>query len=158
GDNGPVIVPGKASESKLYKLVSFQEQPAMPFKGKKLPDDVIARIAAWINAGARIEQSAVSDSAPEQSEPCAFRMPGRPAAPRVKNTAWVRNPIDAFVAREHEKRGLPPLAEADRRTLLRRVYLDLIGLPPAPEEMQAFLADRSPDAYEKVVDKLLASP
>jgi len=158
GDNGPVIVPGKANESKLYKLVSFEEQPGMPFKGKKLPDEAIARIAAWINAGAHIEQPAVTDSAPKQSEHWAFRVPVRPAVPRVKNTAWVRNPIDAFVASEHEKRGLTPLAEADRRTLLRRVYLDLIGLPPAPEEMQAFLADRSPDAYEKVVDKLLASP
>ena len=78
--------------------------------------------------------------------------------PAVKNGAWVRNPIDAFIAAEHEEHGLKPRPEAARAVLLRRVYLDLIGLPPTPEELHAFLADESPDAYEKVVDRLLASP
>src|SRR5262249_14877774 len=78
--------------------------------------------------------------------------------PVVKNAAWVRNPIDAFTAAVQEKKGLKPLPEADRRTLVRRACLDLIGLPPTREQIEAFLADRSPNAYEKVVDELLASP
>jgi uncharacterized protein DUF1553/uncharacterized protein DUF1549 len=88
----------------------------------------------------------------------SFKLPQRPPVPAVKNREWVRNPIDAFVAAEQEKRGLKPVAAADKRTLLRRVYLDLIGLPPTPDQMNAFLADNSKDAYEKVVDQLLASP
>jgi hypothetical protein len=87
-----------------------------------------------------------------------FEVVERPAIPKVKNTAWVRNPIDAFLAAEHEERGLTPRPEATRAVLLRRVYLDLIGLPPTPEELHTFLDDKSDDAYEKVVDKLLASP
>jgi hypothetical protein len=82
----------------------------------------------------------------------------RPAVPEVKNTAWVRNPIDAFIAAEHEARALKPRPEASKVILLRRVYLDLIGLPPTPEQIHAFLVDSSPDSYEKVVDQLLASP
>jgi hypothetical protein len=82
----------------------------------------------------------------------------RPPVPDVKNAAWVRNPIDAFIAAGHEEHGLTPRPEASKAVLLRRVYLDLIGLPPTPEELHAFLDDQSPDAYEKVVDRLLASP
>src|SRR3954453_6762719 len=88
----------------------------------------------------------------------AFQPPTRPEIPTVKNSPWVRNPIDAFVAAEHERRGLVPRPEAPKQVLLRRVYLDLVGLPPTREELHAFLADTSPDAYEKVVDRLLASP
>src|SRR5262249_39228541 len=87
-----------------------------------------------------------------------FESVKRPAVPSVKNSAWVRNPVDAFIAAAQEERGLKPRPEASRHVLLRRVYLDLIGLPPTPEELHAFLADTSPDAYEKVVDRLLASP
>src|SRR5260370_1464645 len=82
----------------------------------------------------------------------------RPNIPLVRSTTWIRNPIDAFIAAEHEARGLKPRPEASKNILLRRVYLDLIGLPPTPEELHAFLADSSQDAYEKVVDQLLASP
>ena len=82
----------------------------------------------------------------------------RPAVPQVRERGWVRNPIDAFVAAGHESHGLSPVAAADKATLLRRVYLDLIGLPPTREELAAFLADDSPNAYEEVVDRLLASP
>ncbi len=87
-----------------------------------------------------------------------FETVKRPAVPAVKNSAWVRNPIDAFIAAEHESRGLTPRPEASKPVLLRRVYLDLTGLPPTPDELHAFLADTSADAYEKVVDRLLASP
>ncbi len=87
-----------------------------------------------------------------------FEIVRRPIVPKVKNAAWGRNAIDAFIAAEHEELGLKPRPEASKPVLLRRVYLDLIGLPPTPEELHAFLEDTSPDAYEKVVDKLLASP
>src|SRR5262249_40881153 len=87
-----------------------------------------------------------------------FETVERPGLPKGKNSAWVRNPVDAFIAAEHEERGLKPRPEAPRHVLLRRVYLDLIGLPPTREEVQAFLSDTSADALEKVVDKLLASP
>src|SRR4051812_38227839 len=80
--------------------------------------------------------------------------PVRPAVPVVKNTGWVRNPIDAFLAVEYEKHGLTPQRAADRRVLLRRVYLDLIGLPPTRDELAAFAADPAPDAYERAVDRL----
>jgi len=156
GDTGPVIVAGDAKSSVLYKRISHLEQPGMPFGGQKLPDAAIAQIADWINAGANYDGPlAVGKAALSH---WAFQLPQRPPVPEVKNNAWVRNPIDAFVVAEREKRGLTPVAFADKRTLLRRVYLDLIGLPPAPEEMNAFLADDSKDAYDNVVDKLLASP
>src|SRR3954465_14928110 len=87
----------------------------------------------------------------------AFAPPVRPPVPEVKNTGWVRNPVDAFVAAEHERRGLTPRPEPPRHVLLRRLYLDLVGLPPTRQELHAFLADERPDAYEKVVDRLLAS-
>src|SRR5262249_18979329 len=87
-----------------------------------------------------------------------FETVRRPAIPRVKNAGWVRNPIDAFIAKEHEERGLKPRPEATKAVLLRRVHLDLTGLPPTPDELHAFLADASANAYEKVVDRLLESP
>src|SRR5207302_9610762 len=136
-------------------------QPGMPFQASKLPEAVIARIAEWINAGAPFDQPLKLSSQPAAAQPgsghWAFQRPKRAAIPAVKNRDWVRNPIDAFIAAEQEKRGLVPLPAADKRVLLRRIYLDLIGLPPTPEEMRAFLVDPSKDAYEKVVDKLLAN-
>jgi mono/diheme cytochrome c family protein len=165
GDNGPAVIPGNAQASLLLKRVRHELQPGMPFQGKKLSEEAIARIEEWIKAGAPyngpLKLSAANHAASVQrhgSDHWAYQLPRRVAIPTVKNRDWVRNPIDAFIAAEHEKRGLKPLPEADKRVLLRRVYLDLIGLPPTPKEMQAFLADQSRAAYEKVVDELLASP
>ncbi len=156
GDSGPAVVAGDPEASRLYQLISHKTEPAMPFKGAKLAAEDIAQIADWIKAGALYDESMkTSVAAPDH---WAFKVPKRPPTPVVRNKAWVRNPIDAFIAAEQEKRGLKPVPEADRRVLLRRVYLDLTGLPPTPEEMSAYLADRSANAYEKVVDKLLASP
>jgi hypothetical protein len=160
-ENGPVIVSGKPEDSRLYKVVAHISEPAMPFKGPKLPDATIAKIAEWIKAGAPYGAEAASPDGVNLAEVrkhWAFRKPARPAPPAVRNTAWVRNPIDAFITAEQEKHGVTPLPEADKRTLLRRVYIDLTGLPPGPADVAAFLADSSPQAYEKVVDKLLASP
>lgn len=164
GDNGPVVVSGKAADSLLLKRIKHEIQPGMPYKGEKLSADVIGRIAAWIDAGAPYSEKPLHLSGGSQvisesgNTHWAFQRPIRPAVPPVKNAAWVRNPIDAFIAAEHEKRGLKPLPEAEKRVLLRRVYVDLIGLPPTSAEMGAFLADRSANAYEKVVDQLLADP
>ncbi|HKW97533.1 MAG TPA: DUF1549 domain-containing protein [Bryobacteraceae bacterium] len=155
-DTGAVVVPGDAKSSELYKRISQMVQPGMPFGGQKLPEEAINQVAEWINAGAGYDAPIAAGKGALSH--WAFKMPKRPPVPEVKNRAWVRNPIDAFVAAEYEKRGLKPVAQADKRTLLRRVYLDLIGLPPTPAEMNAFLADNSKDAYEKIVDKLLASP
>lgn len=164
GDSGPAIVPGDANTSSLMKRVKHELQPGMPYKANKLPEAMIARIADWINAGAPYDQRLRMSSSenPAASQPAsdhwAFQRPVQPSIPTVKNQSWMGNPIDAFIAAEHEKRGLRPLPPAQKRVLLRRVYLDLIGLPPTPQEMDAFLSDRTKDAYEKTVDKLLANP
>src|SRR4051812_35499892 len=95
---------------------------------------------------------------PEDREYWAYRPVKRPDAPKVKNTAWVRNPIDAFILAKLDDKGLAPAAPADRVALTRRVFYDLIGLPPTPEQLDAVLADKAPDWYEKLLDRLLDSP
>lgn len=162
-DTGAVVVPGKAEASLLIKKIRHEHDPGMPYQKPKLAEEAIARITEWVNAGVPYERPLELPASSELSqrpgsEHWAFQVPKRPAVPKVKNAAWVRNPIDRFVAAEQQKHGLKPLPEAEKRVLLRRVYLDLIGLPPTVEQLQAFLADRSPDAYERVVDQLLASP
>src|SRR6185312_7817075 len=99
-----------------------------------------------------------ADPTPASTNGWAFRPLCRPPLPPVKHDEWVRQPLDRFVLAKLENHGLEPAHEAGQRTLLRRVYFDLVGLPPTPEEMRAFLADTSPGAYERVVDRLLASP
>src|SRR5207244_6380895 len=118
--------------SPLYRRIKHELEPGMPFQGSKLPQDVIARIAEWINAGAPYDKplglAGANVGVPAQpgSGHWAFKVPKDLPIPRVKNRKWVRNPIDAFVAAEHEKRGLRPAPPADKLVLLRRVYLDLI--------------------------------
>jgi mono/diheme cytochrome c family protein len=163
GDNGPAVVPGQAQESALLKRLRHEVNPGMPFQGQKLSDSEIAKIADWINAGARYDAAlkldpAILTSTRPVSRHWAFQIPKRPPVPVVKEREWVRNPIDAFIAADREKKGLRPLPPAEKNVLLRRLYLDLIGLPPTPEQLHAFLADQSRDAYEKVVDELLSSP
>jgi hypothetical protein len=151
-ENGPVVVPGNPDASHLYKAVAHLEQPSMPFKGNKLPDADIALLAKWIKAGVPYDGNS-TESAAAAPEHWAFRKPVRPPVP-----GSFRNPIDGFLAAEWSKHKLKASPEADRRTLIRRVYLDLIGLPPSPDEVRAFAASKAPDAYEKIVDQLLASP
>jgi mono/diheme cytochrome c family protein len=163
-DNGPVVLPGNAKESLLVKKIKHEHEPGMPYQGKKLPAEVIDQMVEWINMGAPYDEALKMPASTESlsklptSEHWAFKPPRRPAVPSVKDRAWVRNPIDAFIAAEHEKKGLRPLGAADKHMLLRRVSLDLTGLPPTRNEIRAFLADTSPNAYDKVVDRLLASP
>ncbi|HVS39401.1 MAG TPA: DUF1553 domain-containing protein [Gemmataceae bacterium] len=158
GESGkPAVVPGDSGKSELIRRVtSTDDAVAMPYKSDRLSAAQIQTLRSWIDAGA-VWPDALAGDDPSLHH-WAFRPPVRPALPAVKDANWVRNPIDAFVLARLEKEGLHPSPEADRTTLIRRVTLDMTGLPPAPEEVDAFLADQSPDAYEKVVDCLLASP
>ncbi len=155
-----IIKPGNATDSELYRRVTgTSDQARMPMNGKPLSTEQIALIKTWIEQGAEWpDESQTLNSKSQNPLHWAFVAPVRPALPQVKNAAWIKNPIDAFVLARLEKEGLQPSPEADRVTLIRRLSLDLIGLPPTPEEVDAFLADKSPNAYEKVVDRLLASP
>jgi hypothetical protein len=153
GISGRVIIPGDAENSLLVKRISSDEEgPRMPKGMTALAPDQIELIKRWINEGAHWPDNA------ENAVHWAFIPPQRPPIPEVKNRAWVRNPIDAFILHRLEQEGLSPSPEAPKETLVRRLYLDLIGLPPTPEEVDAFLKDTRPDAYERLVDKLLDSP
>jgi hypothetical protein len=156
GDRGPAIVPGKSKESLLIQVASHSIQPHMPLQSPKLQDSELTVIAEWIDAGANYGDAPKASAVAAAPVPdhWSFRVPVRPSPPTVKE-AWIRNPIDNFVAAELAKRKLTPLPEADRRTLLRRAYLDLIGVPPTLDDMNRFLADQSPKAYEAAVDRLL---
>jgi mono/diheme cytochrome c family protein len=159
GNRGPAVVPGKSANSLIIHALTGKGDLSMPPRGPRMKPAQIALVAAWIDAGAIVpaDEVALEDTRPGQDH-WAFQ-PLRPGPlPRVRQPEWVRNPIDAFILARLEERGVNPSPEADRITLLRRVYLDLIGLLPTPEEVDAFLADDSADAYEKVVDRLLASP
>ncbi|MDE2929009.1 MAG: DUF1553 domain-containing protein [Acidobacteriota bacterium] len=161
GDRGPDVVPGNSNASLLYKLVSHGEKPHMPLGGEKLSKEAVANIAKWIDSGVFYDKPLVAEALPEKpvrSDHWSFQPPVRPPVPRVDRQDWVLNPIDAFIAVGHEKLGLKPLPPADKRVLVRRIYMDLIGLLPTREEVESFLADSSADAYETVVDRLLASP
>jgi hypothetical protein len=165
GSRGTAIQPGNPDGSLLYRAISYRD-PAlkMPPTGK-LPDAVIADFRKWIENGADDPRT----ETPGAPQPAAINwdrarlhwsfQPCKPAAtPKIKNTAWPRSPIDTFVMARLEAANLSPAAPADRRTLLRRVTFDLTGLPPTPEDLEAFLRDPSPTAFDKVVDRLLASP
>ncbi len=163
GDSGPTIVPGKAAESLLMQALRH-EGPEMPPQGK-LSAEIIADFARWIDAGA--VDPRVGDAGPAPARVIdieagrkfwAFRPVARPAVPELRNTAWPRSDIDRFILAQLEAKGLSPVDDAERRVLLRRASYDLLGLPPTPEEVAAFLSDDSPDAFAKVVDRLLASP
>jgi hypothetical protein len=161
GDGGPNIVPGDSAHSRLVHLVAgLVEDTPMPPKGQGRPltRDEVGLLRAWIDQGARWPADLVIRRADNPARHWAFVAPTRPPLPAVADPAWVRNPIDAFVLARLEKEGLKPSPEADKVTLLRRLYLDLIGLPPEPREVDEFLADQSPEAYDRVVERLLASP
>ncbi len=152
--SGKVVAPGKSQESRLVRRLLGLEQPRMPFNSPPLPPEKIALVRAWIDEGAPELVSAGEAG----KKHWAYVKPVRPEAPKVANAAWARNPIDDFILARLEKEGLSTSPEAGRETLIRRLSLDLIGLPPTVAEVDAFVADKSPDAYEKLVDRLLASP
>jgi mono/diheme cytochrome c family protein len=144
-----VIVPGDPEKSELIKRINAEEaSDRMPpiHSHKKLTDDQKRKLALWIKEGATYEPH------------WAYITPTRPVVPKVRDRKWLKNPIDAFVLHTLEQRGLRPSAGADSRTLLRRLSLDLTGLPPTPREIENFLKDKSERAYERQVDRLLSSP
>ncbi len=171
GERGPALAPGDAARSRLVRLASHIEEPAMP-PGKKLQGWQIEVLRRWVGTGAPMPENfaRASDKAAAlaslEERPIterekrfwAFQPVRRVEPPPVRRSAWARGPVDAFLLASMERRGLKPAPAADRRTLIRRAYLDLTGLPPEPAQVESFLKDDSPDAWEKLVDRLLASP
>ncbi|MES1257032.1 MAG: PSD1 and planctomycete cytochrome C domain-containing protein [Acidobacteriota bacterium] len=154
GTRGPAIVAGNAAGSRVVQAIRRTGELSMP-PGPKLPEADIATIEKWIAGGAAWPQTVPANAAGQTW--WSFQKPVRPAVPVLKD-AWVRNPIDAFIAKKLGEEKLKPAREADRRTLIRRAYLDLHGLPPTAEQIGKFVNDAAPDAYEKLIDELLASP
>jgi Protein of unknown function (DUF1553)/Protein of unknown function (DUF1549)/Planctomycete cytochrome C len=166
GDSGSVVVPGAPEKSLLIKAVSYQDlQLKMPPAGK-LSDEEIQRLATWIRMGApdpRKEVASVIQPASgidfaKARAFWSFRQIQDPAVPAVQQAGWVRSPIDRFVLAQLESKGLNPAPPTDKHAWLRRVTFDLVGLPPAPQEIAAYVSDTSPAAQQRVVDRLLASP
>ena len=159
---GAAIVPGKAAESPLVRFARGDEpEMQMPPADANVPQlspDEVAILAAWIDAGALWPEGIDRASLVDRRDHWAFRAVARPAPPAVRDEGWPRNDIDRFIRARLEVEGLFPAPEADRGQWLRRVTLDLTGLPPTPEEIDAFLADEASGAHERVVDRLLASP
>ena len=156
GSGGAAIVPGKSGESLLIDAVAGAEGvEKMPPEGEPLTAEQIAALRAWIDQGAKAPVEKIPE---DPARHWSYQPPLRAPLPLPRDPMWVRNPIDAFVAAEQERHGLKPSPTAAKPVLLRRAFLDLIGLPPTRSQMQAFLADDSADAFEKVVDGLLDSP
>ncbi|MYD87983.1 MAG: DUF1549 domain-containing protein, partial [Acidobacteria bacterium] len=169
GDSGAVVVPGAPDDSLLIDVIRYDGPIRMPPDGR-LPAAVVADFERWVARGAvdprvsdvpvvaaRSDSGAAYDFGPGR-EHWAYRPVARPEPPAGADPAWARNAIDRFVLARLEAEGLTPVASAGKRQLLRRVTFDLTGLPPTPAEVDAFLADERPDAYERVVERLLASP
>ena len=157
GQSGAAIVPGKSDESLLIKAVqgTAKDLARMPYKKSPLDEEKIALLKRWIDEGAKAPADEKTDAILHWS---FVPPPAVVAVPSVKNKKWARNAIDNFVLAKLEKQNIKPSSEADKITLIRRLYLDMIGLPPKVAEIDAFLKDKSRDAYEKVVDRLLADP
>ena len=162
GESGPVIVPGKPDDSLLLKAIRHQGKLKMP--KKKLPDVHINTLTAWIKMGApdpRIVKATLirrDIDIAKGREFWAYQPPTLQTVPQVKDAAWSKSDIDRLVLARLESKGLSPVADAKRQVLIRRLYFDLIGLPPSPEQVRAFVDDNSDNAIGKVVDQLLASP
>jgi cytochrome c553 len=163
GDTGPAVVPGKPAESLLLQSLRYDGDLKMPPKGK-LPDAVVKDFETWIKGGAFDPREATvaarktGMSVEDGRRFWAYRPVADPPVPAVKDAAWPANAIDRFILAKLEAAGRTPSPDADRVMLARRLHFDLTGLPPDPAAVDAFVADRSPDAYEKLVDRLLASP
>ena len=164
GDSGPAVVPGKPAESLLIKVIRHVDPDLKMPPKEKLADGVIADFETWVTMGAPAPRDADPKAVrtgidiEKGREFWAFQPVKKPAVPTVKDATWARTDTDRFLLAALEGRGLKPVNDADTYTLLRRVYLDLSGLPPTPEEIAAFEKDSSDTAFEKLVDKLLASP
>ena len=160
GNSGKVWMAGKPHKSRLLLLVAGHDpEVKMPPEGRKpLSAADIGRLRAWIEQGAKWTKSDVTSTKPDKSSHWAFQPIRSSKFPKVKQTKWVRNPIDLFVLAKLEKAGIKPSAPADRETLIRRLSFDLLGLPPSPREVKDFVNDTSPDAYLNLVNRMLSSP
>ena len=162
GDAGLVLVPGEPEKSPIIQVVRHQgDLPKMPPKGGRLPDHAVESLAKWVGMGAPWPSGPVPTSVAKESAArthWAYQPIGDPAPPSVEDSPWVVSPVDAFILARLESKGLAPSGPADKRTLIRRASFDLTGLPPTPEEVDAFLLDETPEAFNRVVDRLLASP
>jgi hypothetical protein len=163
GGSGPAIVPGDPEKSTLIRAVRYTDPNLQMPPSDKLPDAQVNDLVAWVRMGAPDPRAtrpggAVLTYGGRGKDHWAFKPVTKSAPPAVKNTSWVKNDVDRFVLAKLEASGMTASAPADKRTLIRRAYYDLIGLPPTPEQVGAFLADNAPNAFEKVVDGLLASP
>jgi Protein of unknown function (DUF1549)/Protein of unknown function (DUF1553)/Planctomycete cytochrome C len=165
GKSGPAVMPGDPDKSLLIQAVRQTGDLKMP-KGGKLKPAEIQALTDWVKMGApwpeakaaAVQSAPIKAITPEQRAFWSFQPLQDPAIPAVKEKSWAKTNIDHFVLAKLEAKGMRPVGPADRRALIRRVTLDLTGLPPTPEEVDAFVSDKSPSAYEKVIDRLLASP
>ena len=157
GGKGPALVPGHAEESLLFLAASHEGELKMPPGKPRLSSPDLDALRDWIDGGAPWDSTAAT-AAPSEPTWWSLRRPRRPAVPAVENRDRVRNPIDAFILEKLENHGLEPAPEADKRTLIRRASFDLTGLPPTPEQVDRFLKDSSPNAYDKLIRDLLDSP
>jgi cytochrome c553 len=165
GEQGPAIVVGKPGESRLVRLIRHEDEPNMPQDAPKLSDKAIEQISAWIASGAAYDKPLVDTAAAMTAKAVSdsdrqfwsFRPLAHSAPPAVEKDAWCRTPVDRYVLSALEAKGLQPNGPADRRKLIRRAYFDLTGLPPGSDEVEAFVADEAADAYDRLVDRLLAS-
>ena len=150
--HGPVLVPGHPEQSVLIQVLEGHLTPSMPMGSARLPDGKIRAIAKWI------EQFNPTPEHVDANAWSPFRANGRPDAPDVSRASWIRNPVDRFILARLEAQGIDPAPEADRHLLMRRLYFNLIGEPPTPNEVEAFLSDTDAKAYDRLVDKLLGDP
>ena len=159
GDAGAAITPGKSAESLLMKAITGKSDTIskMPPEGPGLTEAQIAILSKWIDEGAKAPADEQPLPAPVNKH-WAFQPPVRPPLPSVRDAAWPRGAVDTFLLARLERESIAPSAAAPKATLLRRAYLDLVGLLPTPAEVASFEADQAPDAYERIVDRLLASP
>jgi hypothetical protein len=152
GKHGRAITPGNAAQSLIMQYIKGEQNPKMPLGGT-LPEDAVAKLTAAINEMTPLVEA---KNAVDAYMDWLLHKPKPPALPAIQNKAWVKNPIDSFILAKLEAKNLMPAPAASRRSLIRRAYFDLIGVPPTPEEVQAFVTNDAPDAYEKLIDKLLA--
>lgn len=167
GDTGPALVPGQADKSLLIQAIRYKNSDLQMPPRQKLPDKIIKAFETWIENGAADPRTSGLDSSTEPAmgmsvaagrQFWSFKPVRRPAVPKVRNSDWVRTPIDAFILASLERKGMTPAPHADKRTLIRRVTFHLTGLPPSPDSIKDFLDDYSPDAFERVTQRLMSSP
>ncbi|HYV27689.1 MAG TPA: DUF1549 domain-containing protein, partial [Candidatus Eisenbacteria bacterium] len=166
GDSGPALMPGDLDQSLLIKAVRYRDKEFQMPPKKRLSEGQVADLEKWVTMGAPDPRTTELKAATGKSginieegrKHWAYQLPRQPALPRVKDQSWLRNDVDRFVMAKLEEKGIRPVADADKATLARRAYYDLIGLPPTPEQIDEFVNDTSSDAFTRLVDKLLASP